>query len=84
MKEGGPLRYIIVDDLSAVTVQFLIERAKQIYFPNGCSSKGNIDEMNFSLGNFSRQKITDFYDKDGESCSFFYLFKGFWYLSIQV
>lgn len=54
-----------------LTVAAILERAVKIYFPNGQSSKGKADEMNFELCWYGGQDIVSaFYDVNGIECTF--------------
>lgn len=54
-----------------LTVATILERAVKIYFPNGNSSKGKADDMNFKLCWYGgRVIVSAFHDIDGIECTF--------------
>lgn len=72
--EYGGKRFIIFNDINEVSVENIIRKAVDIFFPNGKSKIGKRivlkSEFNFSLQSFNEEIITEFYDKNHVKCSF--------------
>jgi hypothetical protein len=67
-KQGGK-RSINFDDSSLVTVDQIIERSLETFFPNNESHLGNKNSFKFSLQDFEQKPITKFLDRNNENCS---------------
>ena len=72
MKDGGSTRHLEYNDSEAdsITVDFLIKQAIRVFFPEGKSKFGTVQDMDVELGNFAQEKIAEFKNTDGEKCTF--------------
>lgn len=70
MKDGGGVRDYTYTDDDEISVDFLKADAKKLFFPEGMSKLGAAGEMHFDLGNFAQERITEFTDVDGNTCTF--------------
>ena len=70
MKDGGGVRDYTYNDDDHITVDFLKADAKKLFFPEGMSKLGAAGEMHFDLGNFAQERISQFTDVDGNTCTF--------------
>ena len=70
MKDGGGFRDYTYNDDDHITVDFLKADAKKLFFPEGMSKLGAAGEMHFDLGNFAQERISQFTDVDGNTCTF--------------
>ena len=72
MKDGGSTRHLMYHESEAdsITVDFLIKQASRLFFPEGKSKFGMLEDMDVELGNFAQEKIRKFKDTDGNECSF--------------
>ena len=72
--EGGVRTQEFVGE--TLTVDFLVNHGKKLFFPGGISRKGSITNMDCELGFYS-EVITEFKDVNGEPCTFDMYLKSF-------
>ncbi|CAG2244476.1 unnamed protein product [Mytilus edulis] len=65
---GGGLREVIMS--AEVTSDDILQRAKDLYFPDGNSSKGCLQNMEVVLADHSFKRILQFTDLEGNTCSY--------------
>jgi tRNA A-37 threonylcarbamoyl transferase component Bud32 len=63
-------RVLEFEDSEQLSPTYLLERGKKLFFPNGNSKKGHVNDMSFHLSLASGDKIEEFLDVDGESTTF--------------
>ena len=70
LKRGGGLRRIEYSSNDVATVDFLLEKAKELFFPQGKSKYGVLSEMRVAMGNFQQEVIKSFCDRNGREVTF--------------
>ena len=66
--DGGGLREFFMP--CDVGFDDILTKAKEIYFPGGRSSKGNLHDMQIKLGDHSMQPISKFTNLEGDDCNY--------------
>ena len=69
-RKGGGTRSIECDKDEPITVESITELGKKLFFANGNSSYGNLEDMNVELGTRNGETITKFTDLKDEDCSY--------------
>ena len=69
-KDGGGVRDFYYNDDEQITVDSLKMNARKLFFPEGVSKYGAIEDMQIDLGNYAQETISVFRDLDGEKCTF--------------
>ena len=69
-KDGGGVRDFYYNDDEQLTVESLKMKARKLFFPEGVSKYGAIEDMQLDLGNYAQETISVFRDLDGEKCTF--------------
>ena len=70
LKDGGGLREFTYSDDDEISVDFLKANARKLFFPEQRSKFGALDDMCLHLGNYAQERITEFTDIDGKTCTF--------------
>ena len=69
--EGASVRTVSYDEeKTEFTIDFLKEEACRLFFPQGNSKMGKLENFKIEMGNFSQEPIHDFVDTKGNSCSY--------------
>ena len=69
-KDGGSVRDFYYNDDEQITVESLTMKARKLFFPEGVSKYGAIEDMQRDLGNYAQETISVFRDLDGKKCTF--------------
>lgn len=67
---GDTIRQITYSNEANVTVDFIRNAAIKMFFPEGKSIYGAIEEMSAKIGNYDREEIENFKDTDGNVCCY--------------
>ena len=66
--DGGGLREFQMN--REVKFDEILQKAKEIYFPNGKSQKGSLEDMSVEMSDFTLKPITRFTDLDEQECTY--------------
>ena len=69
--EGASVRTVSYDEeKTEFTIDFLKDEACRLFFPQGNSKMGKLEDFKIEIGNFSQEPIHEFVDTKGNSCSY--------------
>ena len=69
-KDGGGVRDFYYNDDEQITVQSLKMKARKLFFPEGVSKYGAIENMRLDLSNYAQETISVFRGLDGKNVYF--------------
>jgi len=69
-KDGGGVRDIYYKEDEDISVESLQMMASKLFFPQGVSKYGALEDMEIELGNYAQESISVFCDLEGNQCTF--------------
>ena len=69
--DGASVRTVpYVEEETEFSVEFVKKEACRLFFPQGKSKMGNLEDFNIEIGNFSQEPINSFLDTEGKPCTY--------------
>lgn len=69
-KDGGGVRDMYYKEDEDISVESLQMMASKLFFPQGVSKYGALEDMKIELGNYAQESVSVFCDLEGNQCTF--------------